>query len=76
MEKKQSIGALWLNESQSGKKYMSGHVEIDGAKHKIVVFKNDYKEEDKHPDYKIYPSVERKSGEPKKSDTFEDDVPF
>jgi len=70
-----SIGALWLNTSRAGKKYMSGVVEIDGAKHKVVVFKNDYKEEDKHPDYKIYPSTPR-DGEPAKPDEFEDDVPF
>lgn len=70
-----SIGALWLNESKAGKKYMSGSIEIDGVKHKVVVFKNDYKEEDKHPDYKVYPSTPR-DGQDQKPDDFTDDIPF
>ena len=48
-----SIGALWLKKGKNGT-FMSGVVEIDGIKTEIVVFKNDYKKEDKHPDYKIY----------------------
>ena len=70
----ESIGALWLNESKDGKKYFSGIVTIGGDTHKIVVFKNNYKEEDKHPDYKIYPSKPR-DGE-SSSSKFEDDAPF
>lgn len=70
----ESIGALWLNESSNGTKYMSGIVEIDGVKHPIVVFKNKYKEEDKHPDYRILPK-QKKEGEAKQ-EGFEDDVPF
>lgn len=71
----ESMGALWLNESKSGKKYMSGVVEIGDEKHKIVVFKNDYKEEDKHPDYKIYASQPKGEAKPESPD-FDDDVPF
>lgn len=66
-----NIGALWLNESKKGAKYMSGMVEVNGVKQKIVVFKNKYKEEDKHPDYRIFASQPR--GE---KDEFEDDIPF
>ena len=58
-EKQKDAGALWLNVSKTGTKYMSGSVEIDGVKTKIVVFKNNYKEEEKHPDYKIYLSTPR-----------------
>ena len=64
MENK-NMGALWLKTSDNGKKYMSGVVEIDGVKHQIVVFKNDHKNADTHPDYKIYPSKKR---EPKEDD--------
>ena len=53
-EKQKDCGALWISVSKTGTKYMSGSVEIDGVKTKIVVFKNNYKEEEKHPDYKIY----------------------
>lgn len=52
-EKEKSIGALWVNKE---KQYMKGSVEIDGVKHDIVIFRNTYKKEDKHPDYKIFKS--------------------
>lgn len=71
-EKQQSIGALWISESKNGAKYMSGSIEIDGVKHKIVVFKNTFKEEDKHPDYRIFPSTPRSDPAPEASD----DIPF
>ena len=48
----QKIGALWLKQGKKGK-FMSGEIEIDGVTHKLTVFKNDYKKEDKHPDYII-----------------------
>jgi uncharacterized protein (DUF736 family) len=68
-----NIGALWLNESKKGNRYMSGVIELDGKKHKIVVFKNKYKEEDKHPDYRIFAS--QPGGE--QTDDFQDDsIPF
>jgi single-stranded DNA-binding protein len=50
-----SIGALWLKESGTGK-YMSGVIEINGQKINIVVFRNDYKKLPKHPDYRILKS--------------------
>ena len=77
-EKKESIGALWLNESKTGKKYMSGLIEVGGVKQKIVVFKNDYKQEDRHPDYRIYASTPQSSAAPAEDDDegFSDDVPF
>ena len=58
MENK-NMGALWSKTSDKGKKYMSGIIEIDGVKHQVVVFKNDHKTADNHPDYKIYPSKKR-----------------
>jgi len=77
----ESIGALWLQQGQNGT-YMSGVVEIGEQKHKIVVFKNRYKQEEKHPDYRILPKREKSqqgaseqqgSQQPQ---SFEDDVPF
>ena len=50
----EKLGALWLRESKKGTKYMAGVVEIDGQKTDVLIFKNNYKEEDKHPDYLIY----------------------
>ncbi|MFA5185361.1 MAG: hypothetical protein WC551_02650 [Patescibacteria group bacterium] len=47
------LGALWKKTSQKGEVFMSGEIEIDGKKTKIVVFKNSHKEQEKHPDYNI-----------------------
>lgn len=55
---------------------MSGVVEIDGVKHKIVVFKNKYKEDEKHPDYRIFPSEPRGDAPADKTAKFADDIPF
>lgn len=63
--KNESIGALWIGEGKTGK-FMSGEIELDGKKTRIIVFKNNYKKEDKHPDYRIYLAKEKT----------EDDLPF
>ena len=56
------IGALWEKESRKGQSFMSGEIEVNGRKVKIVCFKNTHKEEgDKRPDWNILESEERKS---------------
>ncbi len=47
------IGALWLQTTRDGKKYMKGVLETNKGKFNIIVFKN-YKELDKQPDYNIF----------------------
>ncbi len=52
-----SIGALW-EKGTGDKKYFSGEIENEkGEKSQIVVFRNSYKEQEKHPDWKIFKSV-------------------
>ena len=86
MSKSQYIGALWAKES-GGNKFLSGEVEVDGQKVRIVVFKNNRKEKETHPDYNILLAGERGSykggGDSKKADAKpkrtakeEDDLPF
>ena len=58
---KESIGALWLRKSQKGMTYLSGSIEIAGRKQEIVIFKNDKGNNEKRPDYRIFPS-ERNDG--------------
>ena len=70
MTEKKNIGALWQHESRNGAKYLSGVIEIDGKKHDIVVFKNTFKEEAKHPDFRIFPST------PKGEKVDDTSVPF
>ncbi len=80
MPKTNDIGALWLNESQAGKKYLSGSVEVNGEKIKVVVFKNSYKKNDNQPDYRIYESKpqgqEEQDNNQTNTGTEEDDIPF
>jgi len=61
MAKGKDIGALWQKTSTKGS-YLSGYIEVDGVKKNIVCFINTYKSEQKHPDYKIYPSEPREGG--------------
>lgn len=42
------IGGLWLNQSQSGEKYMSGRLGLGG---KVLIFRNRKKGSDSDPDY-------------------------
>lgn len=70
-------GALWLTKSKDGKTtYMSGTIEINGVKKRIAVFKNGFKTEEKHPDYTISFSGDKKDTAGKVSDVFGGDVPF
>ncbi len=52
------IGALWLRETQDGKKYMSGVLNDIGGDISIAIFKNDRKEN--QPDYSIVLSEKKK----------------
>ena len=60
---KDAVGALWLKMSESGTRFMSGEINIGGVHYPIVIFKNDKGDNDRRPDYRIYPSKAR-SGEP------------
>lgn len=58
-QQNENVGALWARESRnSSQKYLAGHVklDVDGEEKtvKVVVFKNNHKQTDKHPDYQIY----------------------
>ena len=56
-KKRKTVGALWQKTDKNGKKYFSGQFEIDDTTHKVVVFSNGYKTQEKHPDFVIYPST-------------------
>ena len=53
MANEPSLGALWKRQTSAGELYLSGQIDLDGKKTNIIVFKNSYKKEDKHPDYRI-----------------------
>jgi uncharacterized protein (DUF736 family) len=73
MEK--SIGALWKRTSKNNKSFFSGSVELSGKEYEIIVFANNYKKTEKHPDLLIYES--KKTAPPQASHpAFQDDIPF
>ena len=55
MSNLKSFGAFWLREAKSGTKYMSG--KVNGVD--VVLFKNDKKEKENHPDYKVFVDIEK-----------------
>jgi hypothetical protein len=57
-ENDKAIGALWVKNGPKGQ-YMTGDIEIDGKKTKLVCFLNQYKKEEKHPDWRIMESEPR-----------------
>lgn len=53
------LTGIWLNKDKNGKVYMSGN--LGGAR--VVILKNNFKEEDKHPDYNLYVAPFQKKAE-------------
>lgn len=58
------IGALWVRETQEGKKFMSGLIETLNGDVQIAVFKNDKKEKENQPDYNIVLSERSQANKP------------
>lgn len=68
--KKPKIGALWARESKTnGEEYFSGEITVNDKKISFVAYRNDYKEQENHPDFKIYerPQIENQVAEVKKT---------
>lgn len=76
--KLQKVGALWLKTGNNGK-FMSGTITLgegENATIRLLVFKNGYKEESKHPDYVIYTPEDSEAGGDGKAKITDDDIPF
>jgi uncharacterized protein (DUF736 family) len=76
------LGALWTKTSNGGDKYMTGHVEIDGVKHDLILFPNKHKgDNEKAPSLRVYRDTPRDgtaqaSSKPAPKKQVEDDIPF
>lgn len=59
---KKDLGAIWVKESAKGDKYLTLTIEIEGVKHSLVGFKNNFKTEGSNqPDYRLYKSEMKKN---------------
>lgn len=65
------LGGLWINESQSGNKYMAGYL----GNLKIMIFRNKFKTDDKHPDY-VMRLAEKQRDTESEAEKDKDDIPF
>jgi uncharacterized protein (DUF736 family) len=54
--KDDKIGALWMKTTRDNAEYYKGSIEIGGQRHEVVIFRNGYKEQEKHPDFIVYRS--------------------
>lgn len=57
----EEVGAIWVKESKTdGREYMTGDIIVNGKKLSIIIFRNGYKEQVNHPDWRIYrrPEIE------------------
>ncbi|MBI2046506.1 MAG: DUF736 family protein [Parcubacteria group bacterium] len=70
------IGALWVRETQEGKKFMSGLIETLNGDVQIAVFKNDKKEKENQPDYNIVLSERAKQQAQADQSPAPEDIPF
>lgn len=70
------IGSAWKMKSKNGKEFISVVIELPIiGKVKFVLFDNDNKQSDNHPDYDVVWTPERKK-EQTSNKAFDDDVPF
>jgi uncharacterized protein (DUF736 family) len=52
------MGAFWTQEGKNGK-YLTGYIEVEDKKIRVVMFPNRHKINEKAPDYKLYISKEK-----------------
>jgi len=68
------IGALWLKTSVKGNKFMSGEIELNNEKFRVVVFKNDKDGVETRPDYQIFLSEDQEQKTERKTAEEEIDI--
>jgi hypothetical protein len=69
------IASVWRNETRDGEEYWSGYL----GNSKLLIFKNKYKKEDRHPDLRVYvaPKEKKKEEGQQQSHSYsENEIPF
>ncbi len=70
------IGAMWQHRSKKDNKlYLSGEIEINGEKKRVLLFRNALKENEKHPDWNILLEEQTKSIEDQESNRKQENHP-
>ena len=54
ISKENEIGAIWQRTTKNGDAFFSGKLKLDGKEYEIVIFKNGYKTDPRHPDARVY----------------------
>lgn len=62
------IGALWIRTGPKGQ-YMTGSITVNGEAIKIVCFPNNFKKEERHPDWRVL--ISQPKGEKEEKQGFE-----
>ena len=59
------IGALWKKKDKKGKEFYSGNIELGALGDiRVMVFENEPKQEDNHPDWIIHLATDEKEARP------------
>ena len=70
----ESIGGVWVKTTKTGEKYLSIQIDKEGYK----AFKNKYKTEDKHPDFRVVrndPNFKKDTETKPEVNPLDDDLP-
>jgi len=64
------IGALWKKTDKKGKEYYSGNVDLGAlGEIRVMVFENEPKQEENHPDWTIHLATDEKEARPAGAET-------
>jgi hypothetical protein len=66
------IAAFWKKESKEGKPYYQGRL----GNNRLLLFKNEHKKEDKHPDLVLFLAESERRNEKGTEEEGEEDIPF
>lgn len=77
-DKTKNGGGCWLKKDKNDKPFMSGCLTVDGVEHRFGIFKNNHKNKETEPDYKIIYFEPKKAEENKTvkavEDAFQDEM--
>lgn len=60
MNNNERVGAVWVNMTKKGEKYIKGVVRVGGFDVRFVGFKNNFKKDEHDTDFVLYKSEEQK----------------